>query len=160
MPVLRGALEARGYENVRTYRQSGNVVLRSRKAAPTVADDVRAEIAEAFGLDVPVVARSAAELADVVEHNPFLQPGADPGRQLLVAFLAERPAASAVAALDPDRATPDRLRVRGAEIYLWCPNGIGRSKVMAGVERALGTAATVRNWRTTAELLRMAQESG
>jgi uncharacterized protein (DUF1697 family) len=158
MPVLRGTLEALGYENVRTYRQSGNVVLRSRRGPDSVAADVRSEIEKAFGLDVAVVARSAGELAEVVEHNPFLRPDAHPSRQLHVAFLAARPAAAAAAALDPHRAAPDELHIRGTEIYLWCPNGIGRSKVMNGVERALGTPATVRNWRTTTELLRMAED--
>jgi uncharacterized protein (DUF1697 family) len=75
-----------------------------------------------------------------------------------VAFLDARPPAAAVAALDDARAAPDELSVRGREIYLWCPNGYGRSKIMDGVERTLGTAATVRNWRTTTELLRMAQD--
>jgi uncharacterized protein (DUF1697 family) len=157
MPTLRAALEEGGYDNVRTYRQSGNVVLHSRRAAARVAKDVRSEIEKAFGFDVAVIARSASQLADVVEHNPFLRPEADDRRQLLVAFLEARPPAAAVAALDHARAAPDELSVRGTEIYLWCPNGYGRSKIMDGVERTLGTAATVRNWRTTTELLRMAQ---
>ena len=158
MPALRAALEERGFEDVTTYRQSGNVVLRSGRAADRVAADVRFEIEKAFGFDVAVIARSARQLAGVVEHNPFLRPDADHRRQLLVAFLAARPPAAAVAALDPARAAPDELSVRGTEVYLWCPNGFGRSKVMDGVERTLGTAATVRNWRTTTELLRMAQD--
>jgi uncharacterized protein (DUF1697 family) len=157
MPTLRTALEQRGYENVRTYRQSGNVVLHSPRAAGRVAKDVRSEIKKAFGFDVAVVARSAAQLTEVVEHNPFLRPEADDRRQLLVAFLEARPRAAAVAALDENRA-PDELSVRGTEIYLWCPSGYGRSKIMDGVERTLGTPATVRNWRTTTELLRMAQD--
>jgi uncharacterized protein (DUF1697 family) len=158
MPVLRGTLEERGYADVRTYLQSGNVVLRSRRSAARVAADVRALIGETSGHDVAVIARSPDELADVVEHNPFLRPGAHPGRQLLVAFLADRPAREAVAALDATRAAPDELSVRGREVYLWCPNGFGRSKIMDGVERRLGTAATVRNWRTTTELLRLARD--
>jgi uncharacterized protein (DUF1697 family) len=54
----------------------------------------------------------------------------------------------------------DELQVRGTEIYLWCPNGLGRSKVLTGVERRLGTAMTVRNWRTVTELLRLASGAG
>jgi uncharacterized protein (DUF1697 family) len=77
-----------------------------------------------------------------------------------VAFLAGRPDADGVAALDPQRAAPEELQVSGTEIYLWCPNGLGRSKVLTGVERRLGTAMTVRNWRTVTELLRLASDAG
>jgi uncharacterized protein (DUF1697 family) len=158
MAGLRDALTAAGHRDVRTYVQSGNVVLSSRASAASVTTTVHREIADVFGLDVPVVVRTAAELADVAAHNPFHRAGADPGRQLHVAFLAARPADRAVETLDPHRAAPEELHVRGREIYLWCPDGLGRSKVLTGVERALDTAITVRNWRTVTELLRLAGE--
>jgi len=156
MAGLREALTAAGHRDVRTYVQSGNVVLSSRASAASVASSVHREIADGFGLDVPVVVRTAAQIADIAAHNPFDRVGADPGRQLHVAFLERRPSPAAVAGLDPHRAAPEELRVRGREVYLWCPDGMGRSRVMVGVERALGTAATVRNWRTVLELGRMA----
>jgi uncharacterized protein (DUF1697 family) len=160
MAALRDALAAAGYRKVRTYVQSGNVVLESRASAGSVAEGVRAEIARSFGLDVSVIVRSASQLEQVAAHNPFLRPGAEAGRQLHVAFLAGRPDADGVAALDPQRAAPEELQVSGTEIYLWCPNGLGRSKVLTGVERRLGTAMTVRNWRTVTELLRLASDAG
>jgi uncharacterized protein (DUF1697 family) len=156
MAPLRDALAAVGHGEVRTYVQSGNVVLSSRSSAGRVAASVHDVVADLSGLDVAVVVRTAAELRDVAAHNPFLRPGADPARQLHVAFLEDRPARAAVAGLDPHRAAPEELLVRGREVYLWCPEGMGRSRVMVGVERALGTAATVRNWRTVLELGRMA----
>ena len=155
MAALRDALGAAGHADVRTYVQSGNVVLRSRASASAVAASVHDAVADLSGLDVAVVVRTAKELADVAAHNPFLRPGADPARQLHVAFLEDRPSPAAVNGLDPHRAAPEELRVRGREVYLWCPDGFGRSRVMIGVERALGTAATVRNWRTVQELCRM-----
>jgi len=158
MAGLRDALSAAGHRDVRTYVQSGNVVLSSRTAAASVARSVHRAIVNGFGLDVPVLVRSAAELAEVAAHHPFDRPGGDPGRQLHVAFLEAPPPAAAVAALDPRRAAPEELHVRGREIYLWCPNGMGRSKVLTGVERALGTPMTVRNWRTVTELRRLAAD--
>jgi uncharacterized protein (DUF1697 family) len=155
MAPLRDAITGAGHADVRTYVQSGNVVLRSRASPAGVARSVHDIVAADFGLDVAVVVRTAAEMADVAAHNPFVRADADPGRQLHVAFLADRPAAAAVAAVDPHRAAPEELRVRNREVYLWCPDGMGRSKVMVGVERGLGTPATVRNWRTVLELTRM-----
>src|ERR1700682_1827420 len=155
MAPLRDALAAVGHRDVKTYVQSGNVVLSSRSWPTAAPTSVRAAIADTFGLDVPTVVRTAAEMADVAEHNPFMTPDADPGRQLHVAFLADRPPPAAAAALDPQRAAPEQLFLRGREVYLWCPDGFGRSKVMNGVERALATSATVRNWRTVLELVRL-----
>jgi uncharacterized protein (DUF1697 family) len=157
MADLRTALAAAGYDDVQTYVQSGNVVLRSGQSPKAVAKGVEDQIASTFGLDIVAMARSSKQLADVMAHNPFLRPDAEPGRQLHVAFLAEPPSAAAAKELDPKRSPPDELHLRGTEIYLWCPNGMGKSKVMTGVERILGTPATVRNWRTITELLRMSQ---
>lgn len=156
MAALRDRLRDAGFDDVATYVQSGNVVLRSRKGAATVADLVRAEVAAGFGIDVPVVVRTGAQLAGVLDGNPFLAPHADPGRQLHVGFLSAAPAKARAAKLDPKRAAPEELSLRGRELYLWTPNGLGRSKVLQGVERALGVDVTVRNWRTVTELHRMA----
>jgi len=156
MADLRAALEDVGYADVRTYVQSGNVVLRSRAGAKKVAADVHEAIEERFHLDIPVIARTVVQLKDIAAHNPFLRPDADPSRHLLVGFLDGIPAKAKVKALDPHRAAPEELRVRGTEVYFWCPDGWGTSKVSNGLEKALGTAMTARNWRTITTLLEMA----
>ena len=159
MADLRKLLSERGHQEVRSYVQSGNVVLRSPAPGPEVAAGVRELLAKEFGLDIVVIVRGGQELAEVAAHNPFLRPDADPAKQLLVAFLEKSPDPDRVAALDPHRAPPDELQLRGREIYLWCPDGFGRSKVLNGLERLLGTPATVRNWRTVGELLRLAGQA-
>jgi len=158
MRALQELLASDGHRDVRTYVQSGNVVLRTRLGADALAARVESLLAEAMGLSVPSVVRSGPQLAEIVAANPFLAPGRDPGRQLHVAFLAADPDPEGLAGLDPRRAAPEELSVRGRDIYLWCPEGLGQSKVMQGVERRLATAATVRNWRTVTELLRMADD--
>jgi uncharacterized protein (DUF1697 family) len=156
MAGLREALAADGLEAVETYVQSGNVALRDPGAAGTaVAARIRAVIAAAFGMDVPVVVRSAAEMAAVVDANPFAGIAGAAGSTLHVAFLERLPAPELVAALDPDRSPPDRLAVVGSEVFAHCPNGLGRSKVFVGLEKALGTPATVRNWNTVTRLFAM-----
>src|SRR5690242_13338907 len=71
MADLRALLEERGYADVKTHLQSGNVVLTSRKAAETVRKDVEQGIKEATGFDVDVVVRTAKQLADTVDSDPF-----------------------------------------------------------------------------------------
>jgi uncharacterized protein (DUF1697 family) len=158
MPELRSALEAIGLEDVVTYIQSGNVVFRSRSGgAQKLAAAIEAQVAEVFGIEVVVLLRTPAELAKVAAGNPFLRGGADPAR-LHVVFLGGRPAAKAAAQLDPERSPPDEFMVEGREVYLHLPNGFGRSKLtVAYFERALGVAATARNWRTVKKLLALAE---
>ena len=160
MPRLREVLSAGGYDDVQTYVQSGNIVLDSRSAEKAVAGGVHQTLSEAFGLNIAVIVRSQAQLAEVAAKNPFLRPGVDPGKQLHVAFLESVPARAAVTALDPHRAPPDELHARGREVYVWAPNGIGRSKALNGLDRILGTPTTVRNWRTVTSLLEMASARG
>jgi len=157
MPVLAGLFEAIGCGAVRTYIQSGNVVFRAAPAlSERVPDLISAAIARRFGLRVPVVTRTATELRGVRRRNPFLASGAAP-ETLHVGFLADRPPRAAVAALDRQRSPPDEFVVRGGEIYLRCPNGIGRSKLTnAYFDTQLGTTSTLRNWNTVLALVELA----
>lgn len=156
MKDLRGLFEELGCTDVVTYIQSGNVVYAAPAALAKRIPEAAAEaIAGEFGLAVPVVTRSAAELHRVAERNPFLDSGADPAT-LHVAFLAGKPAARRMAALDPGRSPPDEYLVQGSEIYLRCPNGVARSKLTnAYFDTALATTSTARNWRTVLKLVEL-----
>lgn len=145
-----------GGRDVRTYIQSGNVVFAagSRTAAGFAADLQRA-IDTGFGLRVPVVVRSRAQLRAVVAGNPHLKNGVDP-EHLHVAFLADVPQPKAAAALDPRRSAGDAFVVAGQEVYLHLPNGVARSKLTnAWFDAQLATTSTIRNWRTVLTLLEM-----
>ncbi len=154
MVALRDALTGAGLDEVATVLQSGNVVFRSRTSAGAAAKIVAGTIEEAFGLQIGVVIRSAAELEAVAATNPFLDPEADRDPKALhVAFLARRPTAAAVAKLDPDRSPPDAFAVLGREVYLSYPDGSGRSRLtLEYLEGALGVTGTARNWRTVQRL--------
>lgn len=137
MADLRERLEQAGYEEVRTYLQSGNVVLRSGNPKAQVAEDVAA----ATGLDVEVMVRTAAAIATVVEENPY--PQVTDGKTLHVAFLeGARPKLP-----DGDFA-PEACTLK-SELYIWLPDGMRDSKLMKALgERQLGVRATLRNWNT------------
>jgi uncharacterized protein (DUF1697 family) len=143
-----------GCHEVRTYIQSGNVIFRADPAiAASLPGIVTARIAERFGLRVPVLLRTAAEMAEVVRHNPFL--AAETAEETLhVLFLATQPNARSVDELDPDRSPPDAFSVRGREIYLRLPNGVARTKLSTDYfDAKLATTSTGRNWRTVTTLL-------
>jgi uncharacterized protein (DUF1697 family) len=153
MKELAPALEELGLEDAVTYIQSGNVVFRGPAGKAKLVSQLERAIEQRFGLDVTVMLRTPAELAKLIDANPF---GGDEAK-LHVAFLNRKPAKTAIAKLDPDRSPPDEFAVRGAEIYLHFPNGYGRTKLGADYfERVLGVRATARNWRTVTKLLELA----
>ena len=156
MKTLVPIFEGHGCQRVSTYIQSGNVVFEAKAAvAKRIPKLVAKSIADDFGFDVPVVMRSAAELRETMNHNPFMTKARDP-KTLHVAFLSAKPLAAAIAALDPERSPPDRLHVRGREVYLLLPNGVGRTKISNDyLEARLGVGSTLRNWRTVSKLALM-----
>jgi uncharacterized protein (DUF1697 family) len=157
MKELAAMFVAAGCSDVVTYIQSGNVVFdASPAAAKKLPAAIEAVIAKRFGMRVPVVMRTAAELSAAARDNPFLAAGADPD-ELHLAFLAEAPSATQIASLDPKRSPPDAFVVRGANIYLHLPGGVAKTKLSnAYFDAKLGTTSTVRNWRTVLKLVELA----
>ncbi len=159
MPELRALLSDAGFDDVRTYVQSGNVVLSGDGSAPEVAAEAERLIAERFGFDVDVIGRTGDELAEVVARNPLADVAVNPKRYQ-VSFLDAEPDPAVLERIAALRAEPERLVAIGRELYAWHPDGIGRSKLwnkLAG--SGLGVRATARNWTTVTTLLEMARGS-
>lgn len=161
MGELRALLAGLGFAEVATYIQSGNAVF-TTEATP-IADlqgAIERAITGAFGLQVPVVVRSADQLAAVAASNPFVASGRDVGA-LAVGFLAGMPDPARVRGLLADPllapvAGGDGLLMLGQEVYLHYPNGFARTKLTnALIDRRLVTVTTIRNWRTVAALVEM-----
>ncbi|HEY2258230.1 MAG TPA: DUF1697 domain-containing protein [Solirubrobacteraceae bacterium] len=158
MPALRSLLTGAGYEDARTYVQSGNIVLSSDSAPDELARDCQALIAAEFGFEVPVVVRTRDELARIVEANP-LGHVADNPKRYQVSFLSEPIDDARADKLRELVVEPEALVVDGRELYAWHPDGVARSKLwnrLAGKD--LGVTATARNWTTVTTLLAMADE--
>jgi uncharacterized protein (DUF1697 family) len=158
MPALREALADAGFHNVRTYVQSGNMVLDSDLVPSELTDDVSRVLVERFGLDVPVLARTADQLARVVSRNPFSREAEINPKALQVTFRGDEITPEIVGALEA-RATPnEKVAGLGFEIYSWHPDGIARSKLALAITPR-GCVATARNWGTVTTLLEMATDA-
>lgn len=156
MPALRAALEEAGFDDVRTYVQSGNVVLSSSAKSNDVGRKVQRVIAKEFGLEIAVVTRTRTQLAKVVERNPLARVAKNPKRYQ-VSFLDAKPSRDVVHRIEEAAAASERVVVDGREIYAWHPETIARSKLwtlLAGQD--LGVTATARNWTTVQKLLELA----
>ena len=109
--------------------------------------------------DVTVTVRSAAELADVIAGNPFLEQKGIDVTKLHVTFLAKAIAKPTLDKLDALAGTRDQYRLIGREIYLHCPINYGETKLSNNaIEKVLGVGATTRNWKTVTTLREMAME--
>jgi uncharacterized protein (DUF1697 family) len=159
MDWLRQACEKLGWQNVRTYVQSGNIVFSSRASTAKLAQTLKATIDAQTRLPVTVVLRSAADMEKVIADNPFLKQKGVDVTNLHVTFLGKAPVKPALDRLDALAGTRDQYRLAGSELYLHCPINYGETKLSNGaIEKVLGVGATTRNWKTVTTLHVMAAE--
>jgi uncharacterized protein (DUF1697 family) len=151
MAALRDVCVSVGCEDVVTYIQSGNVVLKSKLAADKLRSSLEATIAAEFGFSPAVMIRTAKEMAAVVDRNPYRD--ADE-KSIHVGFLHAAPDASTKKCLAAIDCAPEEVKVIGRDLYLHLPNGMGRAALPVQLERCLRpTPVTVRNWRTVTKLV-------
>jgi uncharacterized protein (DUF1697 family) len=157
MEQLRKSFEALGLGDVQTYVQSGNVVFKAPKqSSERLSSQIREKIARDFGFSVPVIIRSSEEVRRAIENNPFLKQRGIDSSKLHVTFLSKAPEKDRLKALEALPTKPDQFRCSGTEVYLYCPDGYGRTKLSNNaLERVLGVTATTRNWNTVNKLYEM-----
>ena len=157
MDDLRKSFEALGFEQVKTYIQSGNVVFKAGKASSaTLGKKIEARIVSDFGFSASVIVRTSAELGDIIAANPFLKQRGIDKEKLHVTFLSEIPAAPALKKLAEFTVAPDQARCVGREIFLHLPNGFsGSSLWKVPWEKALAVVTTTRNWKTVNAIYQM-----
>jgi uncharacterized protein (DUF1697 family) len=160
MDQLRKSFEALGFEQVKTYIQSGNVVFKTGKLSTLkLSTRIGEAILRDFGFPVSVISRSSDEMAATIERNPFLnQRGIDQER-LHVTFLSAAPAPAALKKLADLTKAPDQFRGSDEELYFYLPNGVSQSVLMKSpVDRILAAVTTTRNWKTVNSLHQMCQD--
>jgi uncharacterized protein (DUF1697 family) len=162
MVELRGLFEKLGFNQCQTYIQSGNVVFSAPKVPEAeVAAKIAKGIGKRFGFEPGVAVRTAAEMLAVIERNPLAKMKAVDVTNLHVTFLSKEPETAALTKLKALAAPGEDFRGVGREIYLYCPNGYGNTKLNNNaVEKALAVAATTRNWNTVNKVHQMALQCG
>jgi len=159
MDSLRTLSESLGLHQPQTYVQSGNVIFRTaERNLVRLAQRIEDGIERTFGFRPDVMLRTASEMRDVVARNPFAtRRGLEPSK-LLVTFLAADPGPEARAKILQLQSGPEELRIARRELYIYFPNGIGRSKLSpALLERTLQTPGTGRNWNSVTKMLEIAE---
>ena len=155
MADLKRLYEQLGFENVLTYIQSGNVIFESPSGnKATIKNNIETAIKEAYNFDVPVKIKTGLEIQNIIKTCPFKDLDIEKdGTKVLVTFLYSNPPSTVVINIKKYVVTPEVLIVKGTEVYLYCPNGYGKSKLSnTYIEKKLGVVATTRNWKTVLKL--------
>ncbi|MCA9261389.1 MAG: DUF1697 domain-containing protein [Planctomycetales bacterium] len=157
MKELVGVLESLGLDNVRTYIQSGNAVFSSKRRP---SQKLHAQISQAIsavkGFEPRVIVLSEHDLEAAITSNPF---PTDDGKALHFFFAAAVPRRPNLERIATLAAETEQFALLGKTFYLFAPQGIGRSRLAAAVESALGEPVTARNYNTVVKLAELIAEA-
>jgi len=158
LPVapLREALSQAGFENVATYINSGNAVVKSARSREEVATGIAEICARDFAFDKAVHVVTRAEWERLIAQNPFAQAVAVP-KSLHAVVLEAQPDPARVEALRAFAVEGEGIEVVRNVAYLHTPHGFGRSKLAEKFDKGIGVANTARNWNTVLKLAELAQ---
>jgi len=158
MKELVSILETLGCQKIKTYIQSGNVVLRhEEKDVSLLAGRISSEVKKRCGFEPHVLLLTADEIKKAMKSNPFPEAEAEPNT-LHLGFLASVPTKPDLKKLESLKTESEGFLLKGSVFYLHAPEGIGRSKLAASAEKLLGVPMTDRNWRTVSRIRDMVKE--
>lgn len=154
MDQLKDLYLSAGFRDVVTYIQSGNVVCTGDDADPAhIAKRIEDGFTQKFGFHAQVIVRTATEVQQLIANNPFQNQPEKEAKWIVVVFLAAHPASTALDNLHKAYVGPEEFYLTGQELYVYYPDGIGRSKLtLTLMEKHLKTAGTARNWNTVLQL--------
>lgn len=159
MEELRAICVSLKLHNPKTYIQSGNVVFGAAShEIPKIADRLESAIEKRLAFRPAVFVRSTDDLRAIVGRNPFARRHGFEPAKLAVFFLGDAPAKEVRDKLLATKVGPEEIRCAGRELYIYFPDGMGKSKLPPVLGRTLKMPATARNWNTVNKLLAMAEE--
>jgi len=148
-----------GFKNVRTFIQSGNVVFTTGGdyTVPSLSKMIESSVNKGFGYDVPVFIRTIKDLESLTALNPYLKEEYFDPSKMAVLFLKENASAEQMDRVINIDYPPDKFKVSGSEIFIYCPNGFGKTKLNTNFfEKKMGVTGTARNWNTILAIMEMA----
>jgi uncharacterized protein (DUF1697 family) len=161
MNDLKTLYEQLKFMNVTTYIQSGNVIFRSDTDLNNyeLSKQIEKAVFKNFQLKIPVILRNYAELQQTIKNNPFLKEKGINFEKLHVTFLSEKPVTKDLLNITQLNYYPDKFVISETEVYLYCPNGYGTTKLSnVFFENKLNVTATTRNWNTILKLENLCKE--
>ena len=159
MAQLRELLAELGWQDARTYIQSGNIVFSSTKRPDALEAELERAIEKRFGMKVPVIVRTARQWAAYPASNPFPDEARDLPKGLLLLVAKQPPAAGAEKALAARATNGEKVGRAGDGLWIAFPEGIARSKLSPVlIDKLVESPGTSRNYRTVLKLKEMMEE--
>ena len=160
MDALRALYESLKLQDASTYLQSGNVIFRANeKNLAALAKKIQSAIEREFGFRSEVILRTTDELRQAIAANPFARRRDVEPSKLLITFLSAAPSPDARLTLDKFKDHPEEIHLTGRELYIYFPNGAGKTKLpWSAVEKLLKVTGTARNLNSAVKMLEIAQE--
>ena len=154
LPVqaLREKLTAAGFENVATYINSGNAIVRSRLNQKQVIATIATLCRTHFAFDKAIFAPTLAEWDDVIAHNPFAKAATDAPTTVHAALLENTPKPEDVERVRACAVKGEEMEIIKGVAYLHTPHGFGTSKTAVKFDQWIGVTNTARNWNTVLKL--------
>lgn len=156
---LREKLTEAGFENVATYINSGNAIVRSRlnrkKVVATIAELCRRE----FGFDKVIFAPTLEDWENLVSRNPFRTAAAKAPTAVHAVLLESTPEATNVERVRSCASKGEQVEIIGNVAYLHTPHGFGKSKMAANFDKWIGVTNTARNWNTVLKLAELGRKA-
>jgi uncharacterized protein (DUF1697 family) len=162
MTDLSDMYKSLGFKDARTYIQSGNVIFTSaaNQQVTEITEKIEAAILKKFGYVVPVITRSTDEIKNIIAANPFLQEDKFDPSKMVAILLYEKPTEIQIQKVIKISYPPDKFVITGNEIFVYCPNGFGKSKLYTNFfEKKMGVTGTARNWKTLTTILSLAEKN-
>jgi len=158
MEALRALCGSLVLESVETYVQSGNVVFRTQERnLSALAKRFEDAFEKKFGFRASLVLRTAREMRTVIANNPFAERKDIEPAKFHVIFLTEELDPEARKQLEAARVGPEEIKAHAREVFVYYPQGMGRSKLPTVMDRILKKAGTARNWNSVTKMLEMAE---
>lgn len=159
MEALKTMLENIGFQNVRTYLQSGNVFVDSEEDAAKVGFMIKQEIFKVFGHEVPTIVITKEDLELCFKNSPFLKEKDLDTKKLYVAFVSIPLKKENINDLKISQFKPDEASIDGNRIFIKYAVGAGKTRFdQKYIEKKLNVVSTIRNWNTVTNLLKMYEE--
>ncbi|MDH6213611.1 uncharacterized protein (DUF1697 family) [Streptomyces pseudovenezuelae] len=156
MAELRQLMDGLGHGDVRTHLQSGQAIFTTAHGdEESLAAELTQAIEKQFGFPVDVIVRDHAYLAAIAAACPFPAADLEP-KQLHVTYFSTPVDADRFAEIDRDTYLPEAFRLGDRALYLYAPDGLGRSKLAEHLAKPRinkGLIATTRNWNTVSKLV-------
>jgi uncharacterized protein (DUF1697 family) len=149
---LREKLTQAGFENVATYINSGNAIVRSGMNRKKVIASITELCRTQFNFDKAIFAPTLAEWDELIAHNPFARAAASAPTTVHAALLESVPKAEDIERIRACAAKGEGIEVIGNVAYLHTPHGFGRCKMAEKFDKWIGAVNTARNWNTVLKL--------